>query len=206
MAFTLETGDGVASANAYVDVAFVDEYHGDRGRTAWSGGDSVKQAAIIRASEYVDKRFGGRFRGYRQDSGQALEWPRLDAEDDDGYLLQGVPFQLKKAVAEYALRALLSGELAPDPLRVAPDQTLADGETRATSSGTGEVRSTETNVGRGAVITKKTYVTSNEQAGSSNRTAGGSLNSASSIPEYPEADMWIRELLEHPSKKVSRGD
>ena len=62
MAFTVEDGSGVEDANAYVEFAYVDEFHLDRGNTEWTGADSVKQSAIIRASEYIDKRFGQKSR------------------------------------------------------------------------------------------------------------------------------------------------
>jgi len=87
MAFVVETGNGDPTANAYADVAYVDTYHSDRGHVLWTGSNSVKQACIIRATDYIDKRFGKKFRGTRLQKSQSLEWPRLGAFDDDGFLL-----------------------------------------------------------------------------------------------------------------------
>ncbi len=144
MAFTLETGTGIAGANAYVDVAYVDTHHLDRGNSAWDDFTTVeKQQSIIRGTEYIDKRFGIKFRGVRVSKEQGLEWPRLSAFDADGFLLSGVddlPRQLEKAAAEYALRAAICGTLAPDPPLPVPKQDLTDSTgTRPDQAETGQL-------------------------------------------------------------------
>lgn len=114
MAFVAEDGTGLSNANSLCDVAFADSYFADRAVTAWAGSSSVKQSALIRATDYVESRWATRFDGERQyteDPAQALSFPRTctdTAEEDE------VPDGIKKAVSEYALRAL-SGQLAPDP-------------------------------------------------------------------------------------------
>ena len=111
MAFLVEPGTGIALSNAYDSVADIDTHHADRGNTAWADFTTPdKEFAIIRASDYIDKRFGIRFVGLRKIKEQGLEWPRLDAFDQDGFLLSGpdaLPRQLLKACAEYALRAAI---------------------------------------------------------------------------------------------------
>ena len=116
MAFTVEDGTGVEDANAYIPVAFADDYFTDRGVTAWTGTDAVKQAAIIKATDYIETRWGDRFKGQPEflDPRQPLGFPRTQLYDLAGQLVEGIPDNLKKATAEYALRAL-SGELMPDP-------------------------------------------------------------------------------------------
>lgn len=118
MAFTVETGAGLAAANAYVSVADADAYFADRGDpTAWSGAtDPAKQAAIVKATDYIEKRFGHRFVGTKGSSTQALSWPRDNAYDRDGFLLADdeVPTKVANATAEYALRAI-AATLMPDP-------------------------------------------------------------------------------------------
>lgn len=133
---TAEDGSGKADANAYVDVTFVDTYHENRGRGSWAAAASadVKKAAIIRATDFIDAEFGHRFRGYRRTKVQALEWPRNGALDDDYYALSAeddVPRQLQRAVAELALRALLQGEVMPDPPSPVPHHDLSDGSATA---------------------------------------------------------------------------
>ena len=97
----------------------IDEHHADQGAADWSNFTvPEKEQAIVRATFYIDKRFGRRFVGVRSTKGQGLEWPRLSAFDQDGFLLSDVdaiPRQLLRACAEYALRAAVCGILAPDP-------------------------------------------------------------------------------------------
>jgi hypothetical protein len=139
MAFTVEDGTQPAGANAYLTVADFKTHHTDRGVTAVAESeflDTEIQSGIINATDYVDKRFGRRFLGWRRSRSQSLEWPRTDAYDDDDYSLPDIPDQLKKGIAEYALLALQLGRnLAPPP---APDFGIIDpatGEASSTASG-----------------------------------------------------------------------
>lgn len=111
MAFTVEDGTGVADSNSYATVAFVDAYFLERAVTAWTGVDSVKEAALIRATDYIEARYGYRFIGEQVATDQSLSWPRYNAGDYDE---TEIPVKLQRATAEYALRAL-SAALAPDP-------------------------------------------------------------------------------------------
>jgi hypothetical protein len=108
MAFTVEDGTGLEDSNALIAVAFADTYFTDRGNTAWTGADAVKQAAIIRATDYLCNRFT--FLGDKYSEDQALEFPRVYEDIEDPQM----PVKMQQAVAEYAVRAL-SAVLAPDP-------------------------------------------------------------------------------------------
>lgn len=116
MAFTVQDNNGsVANANAYISLAEFQEYHADRGNSLAAYNDAAQQAAIIRATDYLDQRF--RFVGEkRQGRLQTTQWPREDVDDVDGYTVTGIPPEVKEATAEYALRALTAA-LAPDPTR-----------------------------------------------------------------------------------------
>lgn len=109
MAFVAEDGTGLANANSYATVAFADEYFADRGITAWTGSDTVKQQKLIQATDYIEGRFT--FDGEPFSEDQALHFPVVDCETGDA---ADMPVNLLKATAEYALRAL-SAPLAPDP-------------------------------------------------------------------------------------------
>ena len=201
MAF--DATSGASTATAYITEAEADDHHSDRGNTAWSTFSSgIKQAAIIRATDYIDKRFGKTFRGIRRARDQALEWPRLDAFDNDGFLLSGVddiPRNLKKATAEYALRAIIYGVLAPDPALPNPSQDMTDPTFQRGSTDViaGEVTRKRDKVGpleterwfetRSAVLAKN--------SGIGARAIQSTLLNDFDIPEYPEADLWIEELL-----------
>lgn len=214
MAFLVEDGSGVPLANSYITEAYADTHHADRGNDAWSDFISPEQlAALIRASEYIDKRFGNRFRGIRKTKGQGLEWPRHDAFDNDGFLLSGVddlPRQLEKATAEYALRALICGVLAPDPILPVPKQDLSTTPvTRDTDVITGEVSRKRDKVG--PLEEERWYDTRSASAvrnlGAGARGVQSSLINDFNIPEYPEADLWLEELLKSSmSIGLRRGD
>jgi len=145
--------------------------------------------ALVKATDYVDKRFGRDFRGWRLSSGQALEWPRADAYDDDDYLMPAVPTQLKKAIAEYALLALQLGRnLAPLP---GPGFPIVDPVTGAiTQQPSGTIKSLSEVVG--PIETSVTY-----------EHAPGANNQ---LPAYPQADLWLKELLKASAdRRVARG-
>ena len=202
MAFLVESGSGDAEANAYIAVAYFRTHHTDRGNSAHSDfTDPDVQSGIIRASEYVDKRFGIRFVGLRKIKGQGLEWPRIDAFDADGYLLSGVddlPRQLEKAVAEYTLRTLICGVLAPDPILPVPKQDLTDSSgVRPEMGDTGQITRRKDKVG--PLEEERWFETSSQVAarnlGVGARSIQSSLLNDFNIPEYPEADLWLEELL-----------
>lgn len=114
MAFTVQDDNGsVAGANAYIDVAFLDAYHLDRGNTV-TGTTTEKEQAIVRATDYMDHRF--RWVGERQSIDQRTGWPRIGAEDRDDDHRSGIPEEVKEACAEYALISL-SATLNPTPTR-----------------------------------------------------------------------------------------
>lgn len=215
MAFTVEDGGGQNAANAYIDLTFADKYHDDHGHAGWALlTQPEKETSIVRATSFVDKRFGMRYVGFRRSKSQNLEWPRLDAFDKDGFLLSGedeVPRLLKRAVAEYALRAAIYNILAPDPLRTIPSQDFDDlstAQTNRNSQQAGAVKSTR--VKAGPVENETEFQTAADMAAKSSGGRGlqsGLLNDFY-IPEYPEADMWIEELLRSGQTGItmSRGD
>jgi|GEM_PF-7020005 len=67
MTLIVETGIGVYGANGYVPVSFVTSYLTSRNRVtenSWSTSSvSVQEAAIIEATDYLDKRFSHKFKG-----------------------------------------------------------------------------------------------------------------------------------------------
>ena len=144
MAFIVETGLGLATANAYASVSDADTYFEERGEAAWTGSDEAKEILLIKATDYIETRFGARFKGEPEfpDTPQALAFPRTGI---DGFT--GVPTCLKRAAYEYALRAK-SGPLAPDPVFESNGKTLAGKRTKV---GPIETDITFTQTGAGAV-------------------------------------------------------
>lgn len=109
MAFVVEDGTGLATANSYAAVVDADAYFAERNQAAWSGTQAQKEAALILATDYIDGRFWGQFLGVQATDTQALSWPRTGTV----YASDAVPVPLERATFEYALRALVS-PLAPD--------------------------------------------------------------------------------------------
>lgn len=203
MAFTVEDGTGLTNSNSYGAVADFKSFHTDRNVTAVVEStylDTEIQAALIQATDYVDKRFGKRFKGWKQSRAQALEWPRNDAYDDDGYLFADLPQQLKNAIYEYALLALqLARNLAPVP--GLEFSTIDTSTGTASAAASGQLKRKTEKVGP---IEDTTEYAVGEDASNSQVSSGNML--ATKIPEYPQADMWLEDLLTpFSSRSISRG-
>jgi hypothetical protein len=126
MAFTVEDGTGVAEANSYATIEDANGYFAERSIAAWTGTDELKQSYLIRATDYIEGRFGQRFRGEAEfpNVPQGLSFPRIGIDGQEG-----VPLCLKRATFEYALRAA-TGALAPDPAYETNGMTLASKRTK----------------------------------------------------------------------------
>lgn len=105
-----------AGANAYIDVAFFKAYHDDRGNSYAGKTDPDIEKAIIRATGYMDRRFAWKGYPVHTRSTQQTAWPRSSCWDKYGAIVVGIPFEVKQACAEYALRALTIA-LQPDPVQ-----------------------------------------------------------------------------------------
>lgn len=111
--FLLEDGTGLSASNSYASVAEWKAYWTDRAFDFSAYTDPNIQAALIKATDYIDTNFRNRFIGYILVETQALAWPRALAYI--GCVVQtGVPINLKRATYEYAKRALTT-ILLPDP-------------------------------------------------------------------------------------------
>ena len=108
MAFTVEDGTIVADANAWITVAYFEEYWADRG-TDLTGTDlALKQAAIVRATAYLSDSVpwaGVKKQGRSHASGeQPTAFPRQGIEDKEGHYVPdtSIPPEVMKACAELA--------------------------------------------------------------------------------------------------------
>jgi hypothetical protein len=122
MTFLVEDGYGLPGANAYLTVDDATTYHVANGNAGWASEGSspsdALEAAIVRASSYIDRTYRARFPGSRKNGrAQGLEWPRLRAKDIYGEAIgdSEVPLEVRMATAEAALRELQApGSLSPD--------------------------------------------------------------------------------------------
>ncbi len=88
--------------------------------------------------------------------------------------------------------------LAPDPILPVPKQDLTDSSgTRDTDVITGEVVKRKDKVG--PLEEERTYETRSQAVaanlGAGSRSVQSSLLNDFNIPEYPEADLWLEEIL-----------
>lgn len=111
MALIVEDGTGKADAESYADLAFANAYVTSQGGDAtWDAtGDPAKEAALRKATQYVDDTFEPQWKGWRKAASQALRWPRQGVYDRDGYQLasDALPLRLKQATAVVALEIAL---------------------------------------------------------------------------------------------------
>lgn len=120
-ALVVEDGTVVTGANSWVDMAFMDQYCSDMGYTTWGtieSPDSRRISAVIRGCRYVVRRYSEEWPGSKVGGrAQTLPWPRDDAYDVDGELIESteIPTEVKQAQCEAALREYVNpGSLTPD--------------------------------------------------------------------------------------------
>lgn len=110
--------------NTYATIAVADAYHAERGNASWPETPAVnpeaiiakKEAALIKATGFIDGVGAGHWRGKRSKLDQRLAWPRKDVVDADGYPIDDdeLPFALQYATCEAALRVIQGVDLQPD--------------------------------------------------------------------------------------------
>jgi hypothetical protein len=147
----VETGEGLADADSLCSVAFADAYHVAQGNIAWAAAiNATKEAALIKATLYLETMYSGRWIERRVHELQALAWPRCYVVDVDGFALGSdvVPKQVKQAVAEVALRVVNGDTLLPDV-------ATADANVVSESVSVGPISTSTTYSGKKA--TKKRY-------------------------------------------------
>lgn len=119
MPLIVETGLGLADADSYCSVDFADSYFEKYGNAAW---DSVedKEAALRKATSFMLQNYRLRWKGYRRQWGQALDWPRVDVFLQDFGLssaqtipIDVIPNEVRVACAILAYESTVS-ELNPN--------------------------------------------------------------------------------------------
>ena len=181
MAITLivEDGTGLETSNTYLSEADADAYFLERGDTSWGLlGTEKKKAALVTATDFIEQRWGGRIRGVKYSAEQALIFPRDGAYDVDGWEFDGVPVNLEKATAEYALFS--SG----NPILRTPTAPV-DASGNVTPQGV--AKRTFEKVGPVAEAVEFFY----------------SSSSGAYVPIIPVADRWMKKLI-HPGGRATR--
>lgn len=125
MALVVETGTGEADSDAFVSLAYVDDYAADNGLATWSAAASSpaddKEAAIRRATRYLSTAFA--WKGTKTNGrSQVLAFPRTDCTDGEGEEIgtDEIPVEIMRACCELAERELAT------PGYCTPDVVIAD--------------------------------------------------------------------------------
>lgn len=178
MAFVVEDGTGISNANAYISVAFYRAYFADRGKDVSAQTDEQVQGYIVRATDYVEQRFGSQYQGTRKTLTQSLGMPRTGMTYDGVRLsADAIPALFQMGIAEYSNRASKYADLAPDaPVLFARD--AANGGTIPAA---------------GAVIAESKKVGPIEK--STEYADPTAASNAWTLPAYPAADALIAPFL-----------
>jgi len=103
----IEDGTGKTDSNSYVSVTFADNYFSSRGFSSWEElEDEDKEILLIKATDFIDNIF--QWNGKKKTYEQALNFPRENLIDNNGYVITDIPVNLKQAVCE-AVEVLVNG-------------------------------------------------------------------------------------------------
>jgi hypothetical protein len=108
----VEDGTGLADAESYLSVADFRAYCAARGMAVTTATDEVVEQRLRQATDYIDTF--AHYKGKRETTTQALEFPRSNLRDWSGILITGKPRRVVFACAELAQRALTGTSLLPD--------------------------------------------------------------------------------------------
>lgn len=118
----VEDGSGKADANSYLTASAVVDYLEAQGiLTGFVAlADANRPGVLLRAMRWLESEYRNRWKGTRADIDQALAWPRVGVQDQDGYTIDAdvVPQAVKDAVCLAAERESAGvGTLDPDQER-----------------------------------------------------------------------------------------
>lgn len=124
MALVTEDGTGKADAESLISVVDADTYFSARADTVWTAlTTAAKEAALRKATDYMQATFALCWAGMRVTTTQALDWPRAWVPRKDApsgyrsstayYVSTSVPVAVQRACAELAVRAS-AAPLSPD--------------------------------------------------------------------------------------------
>jgi hypothetical protein len=114
MSLIVEDGTAKTNAESYCTEVYADDYHEKRGNNTWNGVVD-KEAALRKATDYIQQVYRQNWKGVRLTTTQALDWPRANV-GIDAYTIVAqdvVPIEVKNACAELALKTY-SDELYAD--------------------------------------------------------------------------------------------
>lgn len=190
MAIIIEDGTGREDSTALAGAAAMEAYFSARGRSLDGHDEAAREAALVRATDHMERRFSHWWKGARASADQALSWPRVGVSLPDGTAIadDAVPVQVQRACFEYARLALERDELAPVPVETAADSTGRVVRKRVRQVIGPVEEETDEEYER---IPERTQAA---HAYGDRRPASLAVSTAA-IPEYPQAEMYLDGLL-----------
>lgn len=104
MALTVENGNGLEAADAYISLVEFKEFCSKRGYRWEDYEDFDIEASIRLATGWIDTY--NRYKGARLTRDQGLEFPRSGLVDWSSFNITGVPARVKQACSELAFKGL----------------------------------------------------------------------------------------------------
>jgi hypothetical protein len=180
MALIKEDGTIVADANSYANEADADAFQTDRGRQAWIDATTeVADAALVRATDYIEGRFGLKFVGSPLGDVQTLSWPRKSSF----YVKTGNPFPDDQVPVDVVNATILYANQV-----IGPDgddlETMTELSVIPTVSPDGQIKMKKEKVDVLEEVTE--YAVGGQ---------GGGTSALRTIQPIPEADRLIRRWL-----------
>ena len=116
----VETGNAAIDSESFCSVADATTYHSNRGNASWLAlaTDELREQALRKATDYLEKVYSQQWQGLRVNSTQALSFPRHSVVINH-YVTSSsaIPQILINAQCELALKAA-AGELLADQEKV----------------------------------------------------------------------------------------
>jgi hypothetical protein len=111
----LDTTIGGEFSDSYNSLVELNTYAQDYGApdSFHTASDLSKEIGLRTATQFIDAVYGKYFVGYRVDSTQALQWPRQDVYDTDGYYIANdiIPKEAKDVCNLLAIEVIDGNDL-----------------------------------------------------------------------------------------------
>jgi hypothetical protein len=126
MALVVEDGTGIANADAYVAVDFVNEYASKFGKSGWNELElDTQEVHIRRATQFADNVYLNDYPPLKTDQRLAIPSSSLYVR---GTKISNVPIQVKEAVAELAIISVTNDLIAIQTDRQPTQRTVKVGD------------------------------------------------------------------------------
>lgn len=126
MALIVEDGTGLPDADSYVEVAYIDTYAINYGKSGWAAlSEPEKEVKARQATQFADNMYLNDFKPLNSDQRLAVPATNIYVR---GNKVTGIPVQLADAVAELAIIAITTNLIEVQESRNAIQRTVKVGD------------------------------------------------------------------------------